>query len=177
MTVRVGADVGGTFTDLYLVDDARRTAAARKVPTTPADPSIGIVSGVLRLLAETGNRPEEVSHLIHGTTVATNTVLQRSGSLTGLITTEGFRDVLEIARQRRPDLYDLTRDTGQRLADGAPCGGRLVVPRGPIVRAVDGDDGCAFRHAITLNRADAELIFKGLGQARGKLFRAGQYDA
>jgi N-methylhydantoinase A len=110
MAVRVGADVGGTFTDLYMVDDERRSYAALKIPTTPDDPSIGIVSGVLRLLRQTGHRPEAMSHLIHGTTVATNTVLQRNGSLTGLITTKGFRDVLEIARQRRPDLYDLTRD-------------------------------------------------------------------
>lgn len=110
MAVRVGADVGGTFTDLYMLDDERRTYAALKVPTTPDDPSVGIVSGVLRLLDQAGNGKGEMSHLIHGTTVATNTVLQRSGSLTGLITTRGFRDVLEIARQRRPDLYDLTQD-------------------------------------------------------------------
>lgn len=110
MAIRVGADVGGTFTDLYMLDDRHRRYAALKVPTTPADPSISIVSGVLRLLSEAGASREEMTHLIHGTTVATNTVLQRSGSRTGLITTSGFRDVLEIARQRRPDLYDLTKD-------------------------------------------------------------------
>lgn len=110
MSVRVGADVGGTFTDLYMLDDEKHSYAALKVPTTPSDPSIGIVEGVLRLLEQRGNGPASMSHLIHGTTVATNTVLQRNGSRTGLITTRGFRDVLEIARQRRPDLYDLTRD-------------------------------------------------------------------
>ena len=110
MAVRVGVDVGGTFTDLYMLDDEAQAYAALKVPTTPADPSVGIVSGVLRLLEQRGIAATKVSHLIHGTTVATNTVLQRCGSLTGLITTAGFRDVLEIARQRRPDLYDLTRD-------------------------------------------------------------------
>lgn len=110
MPVRIGADVGGTFTDLYMLDDERHSYAALKVPTTPDDPSVGIVSGVLRLLERAGNGKAEVTQLIHGTTVATNTVLQRNGSPTGLITTRGFRDVLEIARQRRPDLYDLTQD-------------------------------------------------------------------
>jgi len=115
MAVRVGVDVGGTFTDLYMLDEETQGYAALKVPTTPADPSIGIVNGVLRLLAENGVESRKLTHLIHGTTVATNTILQRNGSLTGLITTAGFRDVLEIARQRRPDLYDLTRDKAPPL--------------------------------------------------------------
>lgn len=141
MAVRVGADVGGTFTDLYMLDDQHQTYAAIKVPTTPADPSVGIVSGVLRLLSGAGTSREEVTHLIHGTTVATNTVLQRNGSRTGLITTSGFKDVLEIARQRRPDLYDLTKDKVPPLV---PRELRLEVDerinyRGEVIRPLDLD--------------------------------------
>ncbi len=139
MSVRIGADVGGTFTDLYMLDDEHHRYAALKVPTTPADPSVGIVSGILRLLASRGIPKDAMTHLIHGTTVATNTVLQRNGSRTGLITTSGFRDVLEIARQRRPDLYDLTRDKVPPLV---PRELRLEVEermnaRGEVLRKLD----------------------------------------
>ncbi len=150
MTVRVGVDVGGTFTDLYMVDDARQTYAALKVPTTPADPSIGIVSGVLRLLRQTGHPPDAMSHLIHGTTVATNTVLQRNGSLTGLITTKGFRDVLEIARQRRPDLYDLTRDKVPPLVSRELRleADERVTAKGDILRPLDAAEVRAAARAL-----------------------------
>ena len=141
MVVRVGADVGGTFTDLYMLDDEMESYDALKVPTTPDDPSVGIVEGVLRLLEQAGKRPDSLSHLIHGTTVATNTVLQRNGSRTGLITTRGFRDVLEIARQRRPDLYDLTRD---KVSPLVPRDLRLEVEeqinsKGQVLRDLDAE--------------------------------------
>lgn len=141
MAVRVGVDVGGTFTDLYLLDDEARVYATGKVPTTPADPSVGILTGVLRLLKEQGIAAERLSHLIHGTTVATNTVLQRNGSLTGLITTAGFRDVLEIARQRRPDLYDLTRDKVPPLVSRELRleADERITARGEVLRPLDED--------------------------------------
>ncbi len=158
MAVRVGVDVGGTFTDLYMLDDEVQASAALKVPTTPADPSVGIVSGVLRLLEQRGIAATKVSHLIHGTTVATNTVLQRSGSLTGLITTAGFRDVLEIARQRRPDLYDLTRDKVPPLVSREL---RLeveerITAKGEVLRPLD-EEGVR-RAARQLKSAGVEAI-------------------
>ncbi len=104
---RLGIDVGGTFTDLVLYDDAAGTLAAEKVPSVPADPSEGIVQGIARLLGRSGLAPGAVNHLAHGTTVATNTLLERKGARTALITTRGFRDLLEIGRQKRPALYDL----------------------------------------------------------------------
>jgi N-methylhydantoinase A len=107
MGYRLGVDVGGTFTDLVLYDEASRALHVEKVPTVSADPSRGIVDGMARLLAAAGVTAAAVDHVAHGTTVATNTLLQRNGARTALVTTSGFRDLLEIARQRRPSLYDL----------------------------------------------------------------------
>jgi N-methylhydantoinase A len=100
MTV-LGVDVGGTFTDLAALVDGRVVTA--KVPSTPRDQSEGVMAAVGA--AELDN----VETFAHGMTVATNALLERRGARTALITTEGFRDVLEIARQTRPDLYDLAR--------------------------------------------------------------------
>src|SRR5256885_2298771 len=100
--VRVGVDVGGPFTDLVaLVDGELRVA---KVPSTTADQS----EGVMAAIGSTGVDPARVGAVAHGTTVATNALLERRGARTALVTTEGFRDVIEIARQTRPSLYDLT---------------------------------------------------------------------
>jgi len=100
---RIGVDVGGTFTDLVALVDGQLAVA--KVPSTPADQSLGVMSA----LDEVGVEAERVRAFAHGTTVATNALLERSGARTALLTTEGFRDVLEIARQTRPSLYDLTQ--------------------------------------------------------------------
>ncbi|RWG06556.1 MAG: hydantoinase/oxoprolinase family protein [Mesorhizobium sp.] len=102
---RVGIDVGGTFTDLSLVDQATGELHHFKTPSTPNDPSEAIENALRQVIAA-GFDPACVAHLGHGTTVATNMIIERKGTLTGLITTKGFRDVLEIARQQRPHLYD-----------------------------------------------------------------------
>jgi N-methylhydantoinase A len=104
---RLGIDVGGTFTDLVLYDEAAGTLAVEKVPSVPADPAEGIVRGIARLLAAAAVAPGAVGYVAHGTTVATNALLERRGARTALVTTRGFRDLLEIARQKRPSLYDL----------------------------------------------------------------------
>jgi N-methylhydantoinase A len=104
--LRIGVDVGGTFTDLAMVDEATGRIAFHKVPSTPHDPSQAIETGVRGILALNNGKAGEVAFLGHGTTVATNMVIERSGARTGMITTKGFRDVLEIARQIRPHLYD-----------------------------------------------------------------------
>ena len=106
--LRIGVDVGGTFTDLAMVDEAIGRIAFHKVPSTPADPSQAIETGVRELLAMNADASDDVVFLGHGTTVATNMVIERHGARTGMITTRGFRDVLEIARQIRPHLYDYT---------------------------------------------------------------------
>src|SRR6185503_6304897 len=86
-----------------------------KVSTTPDDPSRAVVEGLRALLKELGIAPELVEEVLHGTTVGSNTILQRSGARTGLITTRGFRDVLEIGRIRMPDMFDLTWDKPKPL--------------------------------------------------------------
>lgn len=105
-SLRIGVDVGGTFTDLALADDVTGGIVFHKVPSTPNDPSRAIEAGVSELLALAGRTAQQVGFLGHGTTVATNMVIERKGSRTGLLTTRGFRDVLEIGRQTRPHLYD-----------------------------------------------------------------------
>ncbi len=107
MSVRIAIDTGGTFTDLVLSDPDTGRLVFHKVPSTPADPSRALVDGVRGLVARAGVANAEILFLIHGTTVATNTILQRRGARTAFITTAGFRDVLHIQRQDRPHLYNM----------------------------------------------------------------------
>lgn len=107
MSVRIAIDTGGTFTDLVLSDPDTGRLVFHKVPSTPADPSRALVDGVKGLVDRAGVGKGEILFLIHGTTVATNTILQRRGARTAFITTEGFRDVLHIQRQDRPHLYNM----------------------------------------------------------------------
>jgi N-methylhydantoinase A len=106
-TVRVGVDVGGTFTDFVLHDPRRDLVHTGKLLTTPDDPSEAIVAGIARVLQETGIHADELHSIVHGTTLVTNTVIERTGATVGLITTAGFRDVIEVGRETRYDLYDL----------------------------------------------------------------------
>lgn len=106
MGYRLSVDVGGTFTDIVLFDDVTREIHTTKVPSTPGDQSVGLMDGIKKICAQTGVDYSEITYFIHGTTVATNALLERKGAKTALITTAGFRDVFEIGRQTRPDLYD-----------------------------------------------------------------------
>ena len=103
---RIGLDVGGTFTDFTLLREADGQVSYHKVASTPRDPSQAIEQGIADLLKMHTIAPAEIAHIGHGTTVATNLVIERRGAITGLITTKGFRDVIEIGRQVRPHLYD-----------------------------------------------------------------------
>jgi N-methylhydantoinase A len=114
--LRVGVDSGGTFTDVCLWDSASGHLAVWKVSSTPADPSEGIATGIGQALAEAGRSGGEVAHVGHGTTVATNALIQGRGARTGMVTTLGFRDVIEIRRQMRPALYDLQAEKPAPLA-------------------------------------------------------------
>jgi N-methylhydantoinase A len=108
-TYRIGIDIGGTFTDIALVDEAG-VVVIRKVASTPEDYSRGIADGLGELIADIGIDPAAVTGIVHATTVATNTILEFKGALTGLVTTAGFRDLLELRRLRIPVLYDLQYD-------------------------------------------------------------------
>src|SRR5262249_16960601 len=92
--IRVAFDIGGTFTDFVLTEDATGATHALKVPTSSANPGEAVIEGLDKLLAEMGVRGSAVDVVLHATTVATNAVLERKGAKTGLVTTEGFRDVL-----------------------------------------------------------------------------------
>jgi N-methylhydantoinase A len=102
MGYRLGVDVGGTFTDLLLLDDATGGFWRHKTPSTPHDSSEGIVNGVESLCATAGISANEIAVFLHGTTVATNAVLEGKGARVGLITTEGYRQIMQIARSFVP---------------------------------------------------------------------------
>ena len=106
---RIGVDIGGTFTDLILVDDATGALTVGKLLTTPDDPSQAVEHGLGDAAPRARGSPaaEDVAHVIHGTTLVTNAVIERKGARTALLTTRGFRDAYEIAREHRYDLYDL----------------------------------------------------------------------
>src|SRR5215470_8966825 len=99
---RLGVDVGGTFTDLIYVDDEAGQILVHKLPTTPEDPSQGTVAGIRELCEGAGTAPAELNQVFHGTTIATNIVIEHNGAQVGLITTEGYRDILHIARHKKP---------------------------------------------------------------------------
>lgn len=105
-SIRVGADVGGTFTDVVVID-GRGGVWTHKVPSTPPDFEQAVLQAVAHLLRLAGASGGAVTEVAHGTTVATNAVLERRGALTALVTTKGFRDVLELRRIRAPQMYDL----------------------------------------------------------------------
>ena len=99
---RVGVDVGGTFTDLIYVDDESGVIRVHKLPTTPEDPSQGTVQGIREIATEAGEDPSALDQVFHGTTIATNIVIEHTGATVGMITTEGYRDILHIARHKKP---------------------------------------------------------------------------
>src|SRR5258706_3698468 len=112
---RIGVDIGGTFTDMAWVDEATGAVRVGKLLTTPKDPSQAVEAGVVTLLHEAGAATTAVRALIHGTTLATNALIERKGAKVGLLTTAGFRDAIEIGREGRYDMYDLFIDTPATL--------------------------------------------------------------
>src|SRR5881409_303297 len=102
MAYRLGVDVGGTFTDLLLVHDESGSLHRVKTPSTPADPSEGVLNGIKRICEESGVAPADLAYVMHGTTVATNALLEAKGARVGLITTKGFRQILHLARSQTP---------------------------------------------------------------------------
>ena len=124
-SVRIGVDVGGTFTDFVLHDPTRDLVHAGKLLTTPDDPSIAIIEGIVRVLKETGLKPSDLHSVVHGTTLVTNTIIERTGATVGLLTTDGFRDSIEIGRETRYDLYDLFLEVPPTLV---PRYRRLEIP-------------------------------------------------
>ena len=106
----IGVDVGGTFTDLIITDTGTKNTHIHKVPTTPDDPSVGVTRGILELCKYSNVLANQIDHVFHGTTIATNAVLEYEGSETGMITNQGYRDILHIGRHQRPENYSIMQD-------------------------------------------------------------------
>src|SRR3979490_1042923 len=112
---RLGVDIGGTFTDAVMMDESTGESRLVKMSSTPRDASIGFMDVIERVLRESSVPPSDVWYHVHGTTVATNTIIEGKGAKAALLATEGFRDVFEIARQIRPKLYDIFCDKPKPL--------------------------------------------------------------
>ncbi|MGD9615543.1 MAG: hydantoinase/oxoprolinase family protein [Alphaproteobacteria bacterium] len=158
MAWRIGVDSGGTFTDICLFDETTGRIAVWKVSSTPSDPSLAVASGVTEGLTQIAAASGDVSYFGHGTTVATNALIQHRGARIGLIASAGFRDLLEIGRQKRPELYDLQADKPPALVERRL---RLDVPErlrhdGSIETPLDED---ALRKAV---RALREAKVRGV---------------
>ncbi|MFX0062143.1 MAG: hydantoinase/oxoprolinase family protein [Candidatus Hermodarchaeota archaeon] len=132
----LGIDVGGTFTDLIFYD-VKRGMSVLKVPSTPTDQSIGVMNAIQRAQKDFSVQPEQLGRFLHGSTVATNAILERKGAKIALITTQGFRDVLEIGRQTRETLYDLyvervpplvPREYRLEIAERVNSQGKIIKP-------------------------------------------------
>ncbi|MFM9106218.1 MAG: hydantoinase/oxoprolinase family protein [Chloroflexota bacterium] len=113
---RAGADIGGTFTDIFVIDETTGAFAIGKTLTTPDDPSRAVETGLLDTLAGAGIPVEAVGQIIHGTTLVTNALIERKGAVTALLATDGFRDAVEIGRENRWELYDLQLEHAEPLA-------------------------------------------------------------
>ena len=153
MSTLIGVDIGGTFTDVVVVDRGRVTTA--KVSSTPDDPSRGMIQGIGEALDAAGIAPGSVASLSHGTTVATNALLERSGARTGLVTTRGFADVLELARQARPHLYRPCRDRPRPLPELTAEVDERLSPAG-VIRRLDPESVAAA--ARRLRRAGVDAV-------------------
>jgi N-methylhydantoinase A/oxoprolinase/acetone carboxylase beta subunit len=135
--------VGGTFTDFIFVDEAKGSVAVYKTPSTPADPSIGVMNGVKELCKLTRTSLDGIDNLFHGTTIATNLVLQHDGVKTGMVTTEGFRDIIHIGRHKRPLNFSITQDIPWQKypvverRHRLTVKERLVPPHGKVLHVID----------------------------------------
>ncbi|MGH6618529.1 MAG: hydantoinase/oxoprolinase N-terminal domain-containing protein, partial [Alphaproteobacteria bacterium] len=156
---RLGVDIGGTFTDIVLLGESG-AVETKKILSTPDDYSRAIEDGIRRLLAETAIDPADIAEVAHGTTVATNAIIERKGVKVALVTTEGFRDVLEIARYRAPRLYDVFFRKPEplverRLRFQAP---ERIAASGEVVRPLDHDAVLAVAEKCVAAEVDAVAI-------------------
>lgn len=152
MSYRLGVDVGGTFTDLLLVNEKSGKTWSAKVPSTPADQSIGVLNGITRVCERAGISPTAIDHVMHGTTVATNTVLTGTGARCGLVTTKGYKQVLQIARSFVP----------------GGLGGWVIynksLPMAPLASTIEADERVSAKGAVvrTLDESALRTSLRGL---------------
>ena len=153
---RLGIDIGGTFTDIVLIG-AGGELYSKKILSTPRDYSLAIEQGVGELMAETGITGAQVAELVHGTTVATNTIIERRGAKVALVTTRGFRDVLALGRFRAPRLYDLTYRKPEPLAERRLCFEvtERVDAEGNMLQQVDEAELATIAEALKTEKVEA----------------------
>ena len=153
---RVGIDIGGTFTDFALAETSGETFVLHKQLTTPSDPSVAVLDGLGRMLAENRIGIRDVAHVVHGTTLVTNAVIERRGARTGMLVTAGFADILDIGLEQRYDLYDLRirfaeplseRPLRAEVRERLTHEGRVEVPIDPD-EAVEATARLVERHGI-----------------------------
>lgn len=143
---RIGVDVGGTFTDLILVDEEGGRIGVEKIASTPEDPSIGVIDGIRSLCAKTDVPLRSVDILLHGTTIATNIALTHTGAEVGMITTHGFRDLLHIARHKKPFNFSLQQEIPWqerplvKRRHRRTVGERITVPGGEVLIPLDEEE-------------------------------------
>lgn len=139
MRYRLGVDIGGTFTDATLVDEVTGEIRIAKVSTTPSEPAAGFLTAVERILSEGGVPGGDLRYVAHATTVATNAIIEGNVARTGFVTTDGFRDLLEIQRQVRSDLYDVHFEKPRPLVPRHRCFGvrERLGPDGAVLRELD----------------------------------------
>ena len=158
MAYRLGIDIGGTFTDATLVHEETGELRIGKVPSTPKDPSAGFMEATLRILRENEVAPDEVTYVVHGTTVATNSIIEGKIARAGFVTTDGFRDMLEIARQIRPSLYDLQFEKPKPLVPRYLCFGvpERLDAQGQVLTPLD--EASVIQVAEALRRENVESV-------------------
>jgi N-methylhydantoinase A len=158
----IGVDVGGTFTDLVYCDLASGAIAINKVSTTPEDPSKGVMTGILELLAANKVEPKTIDFVFHATTTATNAVLEDKGARTGMITNEGFRDILHIGRHQRVEHYSIRQELPWQNRPLVKrryrkvVNGRLAPPTGEELEPLD--EAAVRKAAIALREEDVEAV-------------------
>lgn len=161
---RVAIDIGGTFTDLVFWDDEAGQVVTHKLPSTPADPSEAGLDGLAAITKRAGCRPEDLDFLVHGTTIATNILLEKTGANVGLITTRGFRDVLHIGRKNRPYNFSYAQDVPRQSKPlvkrrvRLPVTERIRAPAGDIETPLDEDEVRAAARELRRNSVDAIAI-------------------
>jgi N-methylhydantoinase A/oxoprolinase/acetone carboxylase beta subunit len=154
---RIGVDVGGTFTDFIYVDDEAGKVEVYKTSTTPQDPSIAMMEGINAICEKLGIAHEEIQDIFHGTTIATNMVLEHKGARAGMITTKGYRDIIHIARHKRPTNFSIVEDIPWqkypvcRRRDRYGVSERVIAPDGAELVPLDEDE---VRAAVRKMKAD-----------------------
>ena len=140
--IKVGVDIGGTFTDIVLADLGKGIVSVSKVPTTPDDFSSGVMTGIKRILKQTGHRSPDIDQIIHATTIVTNSIIEGKVAKSGFITTKGFKDILEIQRQIRTELYDFFHVRPRPLVPRYLCYevSERIGPEGDVLKDLDEDD-------------------------------------